>query len=91
VADDLRTDSVETWLCVVEPGAAHDFRPYTRDPAPMYGPLTSWRCVWCHGVACGDYDDPDPCWRVYHHVNGHRSRSGVEWPLGDVRPDRVVA
>jgi hypothetical protein len=81
---DLRTDSVDTFLCAVEPGAEHDFRPYHY--TFLNRPHISWRCVWCHGVACGDYDEPDPCWRVYHHVNGHRTRSGIEWPLGGSRP-----
>jgi hypothetical protein len=83
----LRTDSVDTWLCTVE-GADHDFRPFTRDETPggQPHPHTYWRCVWCHGVSCGDYGSHDPCWKVYHHVGPHRSRSGAEWPLGGDRP-----
>lgn len=86
MSEERRTDSVETWLCTLE-GGEHDYRPHTYE---WYrGPRTSWRCVWCHGLACGDYGEVDPCWRVYHHVNGHRSRAGVEWPLGGSRLDSV--
>jgi len=85
VSDELKTtDSVDTWLCTVE-GAGHDFRPYTYQ---QYGrQWTSWRCVWCHGVACGNYGAHDPCMRIYHHTEPHQSRSGLEWPIGGTRPD----
>jgi hypothetical protein len=78
---DLATnDDVSTELCVAVPGIAHDFRPRTYQ---RWGkPHTSWVCVWCNGVACGDYDEADPCWLVYHHQTPHRSRSGIVWPLG---------
>jgi len=79
----IRTDSVETFLCTVE-GAAHDFRP--RPYERLGRSHTSWVCVWCGGVACGDYDEPDPCWRVYHHGDSHRTRAGVEWAIGGMRP-----
>jgi hypothetical protein len=64
-------------------GAPHDYRPYTSSRSP-YGEerRTYWRCVWCHGVTCGDYAEEDPCWLPYHHRTPHRSRSGETWPLG---------
>lgn len=81
---DLKTqDDPSTELCVAVPGMTHDFRPRTYQH--LGEPHTSWVCVWCNGVACGDYDDPDPCWNVYHHPTPHRSRTGVSWPLGGRR------
>lgn len=76
-ADDLNTD-----LCAVN-GVAHDWRPHTY--LQFNRPHTSWRCVWCHAVACGDYTEPDPCWLPYHHAEPHRSRLGVIWPIGGDR------
>ena len=82
----VTSDSVDTFLCTVE-GVDHDFRPFTAGPSyPGAGPHTYWRCVWCHGVTCGDYGEDDPCWRVYHHSTSHRTRSGVEWPIGGNPP-----
>ena len=80
-------DDLDTELRTVVPGAGHDFRARTYDRGG--GSMrTSWVCIWCNGVACGDYDDPDPCWHVYHHRTPHRSRSGVTWPIGGDRPPR---
>lgn len=76
-ADDLNTD-----LCTVN-GVPHDWRPY--DYLQFNRPHTSWRCVWCHAVACGDYSEADPCWLPYHHAVPHRSRLGVVWPIGGDR------
>lgn len=77
------SDDVGVDLCVAQAGLDHDFRPRTYQ---QYGKAhTSWVCVWCNGVACGDYSEPDPCWRVYHHRSAHRSRAGIVWPLGGSR------
>lgn len=76
-------DHVETFLCTLD-GVDHDWRPHRY--LQFNRPHTSWRCVWCHAVACGDYDEPDPCWLPYHHDSGHRSRNGVTWALGTSRP-----
>ena len=47
----------------------------------------SWRCVWCHALACDTPgDEPDPCMEPYHHAGGHISLAGVVWPLGGDRP-----
>ena len=86
----LRTgDHIETHLCIID-GGDHDFRPYEYTSGGGRWQHTSYRCVWCHGVACGNYGDADPCWLVYHHFSPHRSRSGVVWPLGGDRPDQVL-
>lgn len=45
------------------------------------------RCVWCHGVTCGDADETDPCIEPYHHRVPHRTRLGITWPIGGNRPD----
>jgi hypothetical protein len=71
--------------CVAEGnGIEHDFRPVT-DPN-AYGPgrpHTYLRCVWCHGVACGNYGDNDPCIEIWHHEpKPHRTRSGATEPIG---------
>ena len=77
-------DHDETSRCT-EGGVDHDFRPHTYERYTRT--WTSWRCVWCHGVTCGNYGEHDPCWRIYHHREPHRSRAGVEWPIGGTRPD----
>lgn len=81
-------DQEQTRRCT-DGGVSHDFRAHASDETPggQPRPHTYWRCVWCHGVTCGDYGTHDPCWLVYHHRGPHRSRSGVEWPLGGTRPD----
>lgn len=83
-AERLRTaDHAETRTCVQD-GVDHGFRPRAYE---WYGrQRTSWACVWCGAVTCGDYGEADPCWRVYHHREPHRSRAGVEWPIGGTRP-----
>ena len=68
-------------------GVTHDYRPHTSQRQWGDTERTYWRCVWCHAVTCGDYDEPDPCWLPYHHRDGHRSRAGVTWPLGGERRD----
>lgn len=47
---------------------------------------TYWRCVWCHGVSCGDFGEHDPCIEPYHHRVPHRTRTGLTWPIGGNRP-----
>jgi hypothetical protein len=78
----VTNDSIDTALCTLE-GVDHDFRPRTY--RWMNTDRTSWVCVWCNGVACGDYSEADPCWRIYHHDDPHRSRAGEVWPLGGNR------
>lgn len=83
---DLTTyDDLDVQACTVS-GLAHDWRPWQYERGGR--PRTSWRCVWCHAVACGDYDDGDPCMEPYHHRGDHRSRSGLTWPLGGDRGPR---
>lgn len=78
-------DDVTVELCTVG-GVGHDYRAFTAEPAyPGAERRTYWRCVWCHGVTCGDYGEPDPCWLPYHHTVPHRSRVGVSWPIGGNR------
>jgi hypothetical protein len=84
MAELITDDSPASAACTNVPGAQHDYRPYEYS---QYGkPRTSWRCVWCHVVACGDYSEADPCWEPYHHAGDHRTRSGLTWPIGGVRP-----
>lgn len=64
-------------------GVDHDWRPY--EYLHLNRPHMSWRCTWCHAVACGDYGEDDPCWLPYHHAEPHRSRDGATWPLGGDR------
>lgn len=84
MSDDVVTnDDLNVTACTIA-GVAHDWRAYCY---PQFNrPHTSWRCVWCHAVACGDYDEADPCFEPYHHAVAHRSRSGVIWPVGGERP-----
>ena len=74
-------DDADVQLCTVG-GVSHDWRPHTVDYSHFGSGRTYWRCVWCHGVTCGDYGEHDPCWLPYHHRSSHRSRAGVVWPLG---------
>lgn len=78
-ADDLNTE-----LCTTG-GVTHDWRPY--EYRQFNRPHTSWRCIWCHAVACGDYVETDPCMEPYHHRGDHLSRAGIRWPLGSDRRD----
>ena len=72
-------------------GVTHDYRPHTTERSPLGdGGRTYWRCVWCHAVTCGDYDEADPCWLPYHHRDAHRSRAGEAWPLGGERPSDMA-
>lgn len=82
----VTNDDPNTALCTMagEATAEHDYRPHHYSRCNQ--PHTSWRCVWCHVVACGDYSEADPCWLPYHHLGPHRSRLGVVWPLGGSRP-----
>jgi hypothetical protein len=77
----------EVDACVAAPGAEHDFRrfEYLAYPRAPEKDVTL-RCVWCHGVACGWAEDPDPCIEVYHHDGDHRTRTGATWPKGGDRP-----
>jgi hypothetical protein len=83
------TSSVETFLCTVE-GADHDFRP-RQWRTSWNTDEVSWVCVWCDGIACGNLDQPDPCWLIYHHGTEHSSRAGVTWPIGGQRQSAVAA
>lgn len=77
-------DHPETRRCT-EGGVDHDFRPH--HGVQFNRPHTFLRCVWCHGVTCGYFDQADPCMEIYHHPGDHRSRFGVVWPIGGTRPD----
>lgn len=82
----VTNDDPSVALCTLagDATAEHDYRPFTYERyLHMH---TSWRCVWCHTVACGDFDEADPCWLPYHHSTPHRSRAGIIWPLGGTRP-----
>ena len=84
-AGEFRMDDAAAVAICTEGGVQHDFRPYEGE---FYGrPHTYLRCVWCHAVTCGDYDQEDPCMEPYHHGTAHRARSGVTWPIGGNRPD----
>ena len=67
--------------------AEHDWRIVEYNEYPGGPDKESFRCVWCHVVACGNPGDHDPCWRAYHHRDDHKSRRGVTWPIGGNRPD----
>jgi hypothetical protein len=82
-AKPVTNDDPAPALCTTG-GVEHDFRPRTWRTA-WNTERISWVCVWCNGIACGNYSDPDPCWQVYHHREPHRSRAGVVWPLGGTR------
>ena len=84
--DLVTQDDLNVELCVVE-GADHDYRIYAYTTGGGRFHHRSYRCIWCHGVACGDVGETDPCWLAYHHATPHRSRAGVVWPLGGNRPD----
>lgn len=81
--DVTTADDPDVYLCIAT-GTAHDWRPYAY--MQHNRPWTSWRCVWCHVLACGDYGEHDPCMEPYHHHGPHRSRAGVVWPIGGDRP-----
>lgn len=81
----ITADDIDAGLCTLS-GVAHDWRAHSWLPYPSGTVRTSWRCVWCRVVACGDYGEHDPCMRPYHHRSGHLSRAGVAWPLGGDRP-----
>lgn len=79
--DMITCDDINVDLCTVG-GVAHDWRAHTYN-VYIGGPSrTSWRCVWCHAAACGDYTEADPCWKPYHHATAHVSRVGVVTPMG---------
>lgn len=83
--DQLRRDPQRD--CRSTPGAEHDWRPRTRDEAGGRWQCTSWVCVWCDVIACGNYGTHDPCMEPYHHDGDHISRTGLRWPLGGARPE----
>lgn len=69
----------DTEACVIG-GVGHDFR---ENHHVSYGvPRISWVCVWCHGIACGNYKEEDPCMEIYHHTTPHKARSGKVWHIG---------
>jgi len=78
--DLLTSDDPRVLACV-----QHGWRAY-RYQSAWNTDRVSWRCVWCHGVACGDWRETDPCMEPYHHEGDHRALSGVSWPLGGNRP-----
>jgi len=83
--DLITMDDANAELCTVG-GVEHDYRPHHTPPTYPGGKAHTYlRCVWCHVVSCGDYDEPDPCIEPYHHRVPHRTRSGVTWPIGGNR------
>lgn len=81
----ITADDVNADLCTLG-GTGHDYRVYEYKPFPDADLQRSWRCVWCHVVACGDVSEADPCWLPYHHEpQPHRSRDAVIWPIGGNR------
>ena len=78
----LTADDPRVKACTAD-GLGHDWRPYAY--LHLNREHTSWRCVWCHAVACGSYGAPDPCMLPYHHSSPHRSQQGVVWPIGGDR------
>lgn len=81
----ITADDPDADLCTLDGGdhdwRIHDYRPYPG--APM---RQSYRCVWCHVVACGDVGESDPCMRPYHHEPlPHLTHSGHSWPIGGNR------
>lgn len=79
-------DDAKVRQCTAD-GVEHDYRAWVQPPiTPRDKPHTYWRCVWCHGVSCGNWGQPDPCIEPYHHRVPHRTRSGVTWPIGGNRP-----
>lgn len=80
-------DDPDVELCVAVPGAKHDWRQKTYQPKYGGSPRTSFICVWCDAIACGNVGDHDPCLEPYHHRSFHVSRSGVRWLVGTQRPD----
>ena len=83
IPDRTTADDVSVELCTLG-GTSHDWRAHTYEQYSR--PHTSWRCVWCHALACGDYDETDPCMEPYHHAGDHQAHSGVTWPKGGDRP-----
>jgi hypothetical protein len=82
IPDVATADDPDVAACTLA-GVAHDYRPYVQHVGLR--PRTLWRCVWCHAITCGDYDEPDPCWLPWHHTEAHRSRAGASWVNGDPR------
>lgn len=82
MSDVATTDDPTVEACTLG-GTRHDYRPH--DGTQNAVPWKWWRCVWCHGVSCGNYTDADPCWEAYHHRGPHKSRAGVVWPIGGNR------
>ena len=89
--DLITADDVNADLCCSVDGMEHDYRPFIKAPSYPGGEVHTYnRCVWCHAVSCGNYDDPDPCIEPYHHRTSHRTALGVMWPLGGNRPGVVA-
>lgn len=78
-------DDPEVRVCTIG-GVDHDWRLHVYQPYISSDVHRSWRCVWCHALACGDYDETDPCMEPYHHPTPHLSASGVIWAKGGTRP-----
>jgi hypothetical protein len=72
--------------CTAVPGMEHDYREYKYESLGTQ--MESMRCVFCHGLRCGNKSQRDPCIEVYHHKGVHRTARGIKWPLGGTRPDR---
>lgn len=81
---ELKTsDDLDVELCTVG-GVGHDWRP--KKYLQFNRPHTSFVCIWCSAVCCGDVGDSDPCIEAYHHRVDHRTAMGITWPIGGNRP-----
>lgn len=77
--DVVTADDPNVAACTLA-GVAHDYRTY--EYLQFNRPHTSWRCVWCHALACGDCGEHDPCFEPYHHAGDHVSRAGIRLCAG---------
>jgi hypothetical protein len=81
----ITADDPDAALCTLD-GSEHDYRVHAYRPSPKAPERQSWRCVWCHVVACGDVSEHDPCMQPYHHEPlPHLTPTGRSWPIGGNR------